>query len=344
MLTMKKKLGIINSDPKECTYGGVAPIMRNMHPYLNEAFDLTYYYIPSSWEKFPLPGRIKMMIYILCNFNEIKKNDFILSHIPEGSFLVSFMKKPFAHIFHGNSNPMSVSKYWYGKYFSWFFNLFEKRINKSCPLVYTVGPVIGNRKKLYNPIKTNISPTPINTRNGFVFAGRLESVKNIDHIIRIYATLPDKIKHKNKLFIAGDGSLRTELEELSKKIGEENNIIFTGTLTNEELIRLDSQRLILIMASSTEGLPTAIAEAFSVGVPVVSTNVGDISRVVINNINGFLFPLNYKNSDYHNAIDIILNNYAFFSSNALKASEVFNAKTVTTDVINDINNILNSKS
>ena len=317
--------------------------MRNMHPYLNEAFDLTYYYIPPSWKKIPIPGRIKMMIYILCHFNEIKKNDFILSHIPEGSFLVSFMKKPFAHIFHGNSNPMSVSKYWYGKYFSLFFELFEKRINKICPLIYTVGPVIGNRKKLYNPIKHNISPTPINTRKGFVFAGRLEAVKNIDNIIRIYATLPDKIKNNNKLFIAGNGSLRTELEELSKKLGEENNIVFTGTLSNDELIRLVSQRLILIMASSTEGLPTAIAEAFSVGVPVVSTNVGDISRVVTNNVNGFLLPINYKDSDYHNAIENILNNYDFFSSNALKASKVFDAEKVTTDVINDIKNILNTK-
>lgn len=337
---MKKKLGIINSDPKECTYGGVAPIMRNMHPFLNDAFDITYYYIPASWRKFPIPGRVKMMIYILLHFNNIRKNDFILSHIPEGSFLASFMKKPFAHIFHGNSNPMSVSKYWYGKYFSAFFELFEKRITKTCPLIYTVGPVVGNRKKLYNPIKHNIKPTPIEERNGFIFAGRLEAVKNIDHIIRIYATLPSEIKGKNKLFIAGDGSLRADLEELAKKLGEEENIVFTGTLTNDELVYLDSQRLILIMASTTEGLPTAIAEAFSVGVPVVSTNVGDISRVVKNNINGFLFPLDYKDFDYHNAIKDILNNYQFFSTNALNTSKIFDAEKVTNGVINDIKQLI----
>src|SRR5262249_25168695 len=46
----------------------------------------------------------------------------------------------------------------------------------------------------------------------------------------------------------------------------------------------------LLVPSRADCVPVVIAEAASFGVPVVATNVGGISTVVTNNVNGHIFP------------------------------------------------------
>ena len=96
-----KKLAVINSDPMDCNYGGVAPFLRNMHPYLSENFDVEYFTIPPTWTGRRIPGRIKMMYTLFKRRKEIKACDFALSHVPEGSYIVSFLGLPYCHILHG---------------------------------------------------------------------------------------------------------------------------------------------------------------------------------------------------------------------------------------------------
>lgn len=94
------------------------------------------------------------------------------------------------------------------------------------------------------------------------------------------------------------------------------------------------------MASTQEGLPTAIAEALSVGVPVITTNPGDIGLVIKSNYNGFIFPLDFEDKDYVNAILKVLQDYDRFSSSALESSTVFDAKVITDNMVKDIQCIL----
>lgn len=335
-----KKLGVINSDSKDFSYGGVAPIMRNMHDYLSKSFDVKYFYMPDSWKQFPGLGRLKMMVYLLCHWKELKSCDFILSHIPEGSYIASFIGIPYLHIYHGNFNPMTQSRYWFGKYFRFVFDIFFKRIEKTAALKYTVGPVWGDKKKLFNPITHNVKPKQYNERSGFIFAGRLELIKNIDHLIRIYSKIPKAIRKENHFYIAGFGTQEVNLKNLAKELGMEEYIHFLGGLPNAKLVEEDSKRKILIMASSQEGLPTAIAEALSVGVPVISTNPGDIGIVLKNNYNGFIFPLDFKDDEYIKAIETILNDYDRFAKAALESSVVFDGKKITEEMIRDIFQVL----
>lgn len=336
-----KKLAVINSDSKDFSYGGVAPIMRNMHNYLCEHFDVVYFYLPDSWKKFPGLGRFKMMIYLLLHWKKLKSCDFILSHVPEGSYIASFTGKPYSHIYHGNDNPMTQSRYWFGKYFRFVFDMFFRRIEKTCDLKYTVGPVWDDKKKLFNPISHNVTPKPYGERSGFMFAGRLELIKNIDHLIKIYSKIPEQIRQDNHFFIAGYGTQEEKLKQLVADLGLQDYVHFLGNLPNKDLVEEDSKRKILIMASTQEGLPTAIAEALSVGVPVISTNPGDIAIVLKNNYNGFIFPLDFKDEDYIKAIETVLNDYDRFSKAALESSKVFDGKRITEGVIEDIENVFN---
>lgn len=333
-------VAILNTDPLTCNYGGVAPFMKNLDPFLQKAFNIKYYYVPEKKKKGFIPRRFQIFWLLWRKRNELSHFDFIISHIPEGSYIASYCNVPYAHIYHGNDNPMSVSRYWYGKYFAKVYDRFYKRIAQTATLKYTVGPTWGDVKKMFNPILHDVKPTPIESRIGFIFAGRLEEGKHIDRLIRIYAKIPVQIQEKHHFYIAGYGSQEQVLKELVHQLNLEDKIHFTGGLSNKELITEDSKRKILLMASEKEGLPNVIAEAFSVGIPVVSTDAGDISRVLKSGYNGYLLPLKFTDEEYINAIKKILSDYERLAINALKTSAIFNAQNIAESLINDIKNFV----
>lgn len=336
------KLAILNSDPKECTYGGVAPIMRNMHPFLSKEFEIDYFYTPSEWDKIPGPKRIKTLIYFLSVRKKMYSYDFILSHIPEGSYVASFTHTPYAHIYHGNTNPMKVSRFKLGKYFAFIYNLFFKRIEKTAAVSYTIGPSWGNVKKMWNPISHSVKVKAIEERSGFIFAGRLEAPKNIDRIIRIYTSLPTSIINRHDLFIAGSGTQEELLKQKAQSTGIGDKIHFLGRLDNESLIEKVSSCALMLMASEYEGMPTAIAEALSVGVPVVTTAAGDIPSVIKDAFNGVLLNISGSDEEYRIAIITALEHLEMLSKNAIESAKVFDAAAIVKDFVSDVTSILNS--
>src|SRR5690606_339642 len=107
-----------------------------------------------------------------------------------------------------------------------------------------------------------------------------------------------------------------------------------------EMIEHISNKKLLLMASNMEGLPMSIAESLSVGVPVISTDTGDIARAVQDDYNGYLVPVNFKSEDYASRIQIVLENYDEFAKNALQSSEIFKAENVAKKLISDIKMVL----
>lgn len=344
----KRKLLILNTDEMEYSYGGVCPFMRNMHPILSENFDVEYMTLPKAWGSLPGSTRVKYLIYMFLHRGRLKGADFILSHGPEGSWMASYSGVPYAHVYHGNSNPMSISRFRTGKYFARMYDRMFERIEQTATLIYTVGPVRNEKhRKLYNPLCQDVKPVPIDERRGFIFAGRLEAMKNVDRLIKIYVSLPEKIKRENPFYIAGYGTQEQYLRSVVATIEQEKgrqNIVFLGKVDNTKMMETDADKRILLMASSTEGMPTAIAEAFSVGVPVVSTDVGDIASVVKQGVNGELLPLGFKDEDYVEAIMRVMERYEEYAKEAYEASKMFDGERITNGVIKDIKELIDGKA
>lgn len=338
---MKKiKLGILNSSPLENSYGGTSPFMKNLNPFLKQPFDVSYITLPPFLHDLKFfPRRLTLTLFLILKIRSLKRYDVILSHVPEGSYIVSFTNTPLIHIFHGNFNAMSQSRFWYGKYFRVIFNLFEKRILKKAKLTYTVGKERPQVSKILNPIYHFVPIVPQKTRAGFIFIGRLEKIKNIDLIIKAYSLLDIGIINENPLYIVGDGSQEQFLKQIVTDLNLLEKVLFTGNITNDMAIEEISKKRILLMASSQEGLPMAIAESLSVGVPVISTDTGDISRVIKDGYNGFLLPIDFDLNTYVAKIKEVLNNYQGFAANALKSSEIFKAESIAKGLINDIQKV-----
>jgi glycosyltransferase involved in cell wall biosynthesis len=89
-----------------------------------------------------------------------------------------------------------------------------------------------------------------------------------------------------RFVIIGDGELRKELEDYTKKLGIANDVVFTGF--RRDLPKIYSDLDIVVLSSINEGTPVSIIEAMASGKPVIATNVGGVSSLVENNINGFL--------------------------------------------------------
>ena len=115
--------------------------------------------------------------------------------------------------------------------------------------------------------------------------------KRVDAIIRALSVLPDNVKISWKHF--GDGLQRDELIKLASDMldGKDNiTYSFMGFAANSDVMKYYEENAVdcFILTSESEGLPVAIMEALSYGVPVIATNVGGIEEEIDGN--GFILP------------------------------------------------------
>ena len=86
--------------------------------------------------------------------------------------------------------------------------------------------------------------------------------------------------------IAGRGGLESDLKAQAKNLGIENNTLFLGF--REDVHRLLQAMDVFVMSSLSEGLPVSILEAMASRTPIVATDVGGISEVIMQGETGFL--------------------------------------------------------
>lgn len=117
--------------------------------------------------------------------------------------------------------------------------------------------------------------------------GRVGNEKDYLTFLNVAKAVIDNID--NVFFvIVGDGK-RNEREELvayAEKTGIQEKVIFTGY--RNDLLSVYKTIDVFLMTSITEGLPNTMLEALSMGLPVVSTNVGGVSELMVDDETGFL--------------------------------------------------------
>ncbi|MBU5242068.1 glycosyltransferase family 4 protein [Lactococcus lactis] len=122
-----------------------------------------------------------------------------------------------------------------------------------------------------------------------LFMGVLIKRKGVADLINAIYLLNKENKLDNvRLVIAGSGAEEAELKAMCTQLGLDNYIEFAGWTAGEKKEKLFRESQMLVLPSYNEGLPIAILEAISCGMPVVATNVGDISSAVIDGENGYL--------------------------------------------------------
>ena len=118
---------------------------------------------------------------------------------------------------------------------------------------------------------------------------RIDANKNVGLLIEALAELKTKALAP-KVAIAGSGDKIEEIKSLAKKRQVDDQIDFLGYVSGfDNKVRLLTRSRIFISCSKGEGFPVSLIEAMNCGCVPVVTNVGDISDVVHNDVNGFIF-------------------------------------------------------
>lgn len=87
-------------------------------------------------------------------------------------------------------------------------------------------------------------------------------------------------KIESNLLWMGDGKFKDSMIELAIEKGIEKNIRFIGNVNKQQVFEHLSSSDLFVLASRTEGLPRAIIEAMSIGIPVIGTKVGGIPELL----------------------------------------------------------------
>lgn len=136
-----------------------------------------------------------------------------------------------------------------------------------------------------------------------LFLGVLIKRKGIYELIEAINELHKSgvIRDKKLNFLIGGTGLEEDI--IKNKIKEydlEYCIKMVGWVSGKLKEKLLEKSQVFILPSYNEGLPMAILEAMSYGIPVIATNVGSISEVLKNDETGFL--IEPKSSEIINAI------------------------------------------
>lgn len=152
--------------------------------------------------------------------------------------------------------------------------------------------------------------------NNFIFAGRLEENKGLNFLLKAWPDMPKDYQ----LHIYGDGALKTEAQQAEKTY---ENIKYFGFKPQKEIFNdLAGAKALLFPSNWYEGYPMIISEAFSIGKPVVSTNIGNQKDIVSSSNGGTVFKCNDKET-FKLALDEIIENNDIYSENAKKYYDSF---------------------
>ena len=326
------KILVVGPDIHKVPGGMSAVINSQLEASLNSEIDMKY--ISSNIEDKFCKKVYWMVKGILKYISILPRYDIVHIHVAErGSFyrkslylLISkvFKKKSILH-FHGAEFD---EFYWkecnqvQKKYINYILKKttlilalgvkWKKNIEK-----YTTTPVeiLTNSISIPNKINYNENSTSI------LLLGRLEKRKGVFDLLSIIDDVIDRVP-QCILYLAGDGNLDKVKSEIRKRKNK-NNIKLLGWINKEQKESILKETGIFVLPSYNEGMPIAILEAMSYGLPIVSTNVGDIESVVKDKKNGFIISPGDKEALKESVIELLLNKNMRIKMSKINYDEVY---------------------
>ncbi|MGH1470023.1 MAG: glycosyltransferase [Cellvibrionaceae bacterium] len=147
-----------------------------------------------------------------------------------------------------------------------------------------------------------------------LIVARVSQEKN--HILAVETISELKKRHINvTLDVIGDGPLLDDVKQKASSLDLNEQIKFHGFVTNTEAFYQMAD--LLIICSSTEGLPMNLLEALSYKIPVVSTAVGEIPHILNEGDCGFIADDNAIS--FADKIELLINDQQRFETMRINA-------------------------
>lgn len=256
--------------------------------------------------------------------SEIEKCDMVISRVPslvayKVAELAKKMKKPY----YAEVIACAWDAYWNhsfgGKVLAPYMFFKMKSVTKKADYALYVTKEFLQKRYPTNGKFVGISDVKIKEISEEVVSKRLEKAKNADkRNLTLMTSAVVNVKYKGQEYVikaikhlkesginatyklAGGGSNK-RLLKIAKRCGIEENVVFLGSLSHEEVFENLDKTDVYIQPSLTEGMPRALIEAISRGCICIGTKTGGIPELLQF---GFTFRKKSK-KDIANAIKSI---------------------------------------
>ncbi len=253
-------------------------------------------YLPFIYDKLGIlwESVMKSLIYLPLALPLALLNDFMISFYPPDSFILQLFfkllgKKNVAvvHQTKGKRSSSTESLLWKIHYhLANGIIAISNSAKKDVEEMYEV-----DREKIttiYNGLDLNEfknlkNELEIKGEPALLYVGKLERIKGPDILLEAFAIVKKSCKEAF-LHILGDGSMRSELIEKAKKLGLENSVKFYGIIVPPYSYMKTAD--ILIIPSRHDALPTVALEGMACGIPIVASDVGGLSEIILDGKNG----------------------------------------------------------
>lgn len=217
------------------------------------------------------------------------------------------------HTFHGH-----VFHSYFGKVKTHIFKTIERRLARKSDAIVAISEIQKYElSKIHRIVKTDkITVIPLgfdllpfrekriserekvratynldNETVAIAIVGRLAPIKNHTYFLEIIENVLAQTTEKIRVFIVGDGS---EKESIEAKVNEINTFypdVIKMTSWIEDIGTFNAGMDIICLTSKNEGTPVSLIEAQAGGIPVITTNVGGVKDIILENETGFVVPL-----------------------------------------------------
>lgn len=258
-----------------------------------------------------------------------------------GGAVAKFLKKkynlPYVILSHGHDIPWAYPKIMFMWHLFFYFQI--KNICESAEKIILLSNDIKSKadvflgeKHLHKNIAFNNGLYMHHFNREFtgevlkiIFIGRLVTQKAPLVFLEAIKQLQIK-KIPYEVQILGDGELKNKMKDFVVK-NKLDHISFSGKISHAEVLNSLGQGHLLVSSSESEGMSLAILEALSSGVYVIATNVSGNDKMIIEDLNGNIVPVNQPAIIAEKIIDFyknkLMKNYSFPGDYVAKMHDMF---------------------
>jgi len=108
----------------------------------------------------------------------------------------------------------------------------------------------------------------------------MDPSKNVKSLISAFSKLPPEIRSQHHLVLVGDVKRKNELQQFifEQRVAEQT--VFTGIVSDLELVALYQQASVFVFPSLYEGFGLPVLEAMACGCPVITSNASSLPEIV----------------------------------------------------------------
>jgi len=139
-----------------------------------------------------------------------------------------------------------------------------------------------------NGLDLSLVPNIPKVPGRLLFVGRLEKMKRVDLLLKIFKEIRAELPSGVHLRIVGDGSEREHLQVLATTLGLTDRVTFVGKLSPEGVYKEYAEAEIFCSLPKTEALGNVFLEAQACGCAILATRTGGIPDIVKDGVTGLL--------------------------------------------------------